>query len=353
MVGGMSDVIGRVEGEVGRITLNRQAALNALTLEMVEEVDALLSGWGDDPAVKLVVIDAAGGRAFCAGGDITSLYQCMKAQDFAQARRFFVSEYRLDQLIARYPKPVVAIMHGIVIGGGVGVSAHASHRIVTDRTVLVLPECSIGLIPDVGTSLLLARAPGRLGEYIGLTGLRLSGADCIAAGFADRLVPANKLGELVAALVAEGELAVIERFAVAPGASVLVEIADAIYAVFEAETPGEIVERLKASGAEWAETALESMAKASPMSVHCALRAIRQARVDGTIEAALGNEFRFVMRALEYGDFQEGVRAVVIDKDRKPVWRDAGLEAILPEAVAAMFAELGDSELNFDRSAEA
>lgn len=351
--GGMGDVIGRVEGRVGRITLDRQPALNALTLEMVDEIGALLSGWADDAAVALVVMDAAGGRAFCAGGDITSLYHCMKGQDFAQAQRFFTHEYRLDRLIARYPKPVVTLMHGIVIGGGVGVSAHASHRIVTDRTVLVLPECSIGLIPDVGTSLLLARAPGRMGECIGLTGSRLSGADCIAAGFADRFVPAEKLGVLTAALVAEADVAVIERFAVAPGESGLAANAEGIDAAFGADTAGEIVVRLAAVKAEWAEAAIEGIAKASPMSLACALWAIRQARAAGTIEAALGNEFRFVTRALAYGDFQEGIRAVVIDKDRKPVWRDSSVDAIAPEAVAGMFADLGDDELSFDRSADA
>lgn len=358
VVGGMSDVIGQIVGQVGRITLNRPAALNALTLEMAEEIDALLSGWANDPVVKIVVMDAAGGRAFCAGGDITNLYACMTSGDLAQARRFFVSEYRLDQLIARYPKPVVAIMHCLVIGGGVGVSAHASHRIVTDRTVLVLPECSIGLIPDVGTSLLLARAPGRMGEYIGLTGSRLSGADCVATGFADKVVPTERLGELVAALVTEADVAVIERFGVEPGPSALVENSGAIDAVFEADAPSAIVARLKASSAEWARAALEAIGKASPMSIHCALWAIRKARVDGTVESALGNEYRFVTRALEYGDFQEGIRAVVIDKDRKPVWRDAGLEVISPDLVAAMFDGLdgeamGDDELNFDRSASA
>ena len=349
----MSDVIGRIEGKVGRITLNRPQALNALTYEMVVETGALLSAWTDDPEVKLVVLDAAGGRSFCAGGDITNLYACMKSGDIGQARRFFVSEYRLDLMIARFAKPVVAMMHGIVIGGGVGVSAHASHRIVTERTVLVLPECSIGLIPDVGTSLLLGRAPGRLGEFIGLTGSRLGADDCIATGFADRFVPADKLGELTAALVAEADEAAIERFAVAPGPSGLVASADAIDAVFSADTPGEIVERLKASKEGWAEAALEGIAKAAPMSVHCAMAAIRQARADGSIEQALGDEFRFVMRALTYGDFQEGIRAVVIDKDRQPKWRDAGLDGVAPEAVAAMFAALGDDELNFDRSAEA
>lgn len=344
----MSDVIGRIEGKVGRITLDRQPALNALTLEMVDEIDALLSGWVLDPAVSIVVMDAAGGRAFCAGGDITSLYHCMKDKDFAQAQRFFTNEYRLDQLIARYPKPVVAIMHGIVIGGGVGISAHASHKIVTDRTVLVLPECSIGLIPDVGTSLLLGRAPGRMGEYIGLTGARLSGADCVAAGFGDKVVPGEKLGELVAALVAEADVAVIDRFTVTPQASVLVENGDAIAAAFEAETVSEIAARLTALKAEWADTALEAIGKASPLSLHCALWAIRRAREENTIEAALANEYRFVTRALERGDFQEGIRAVVIDKDRTPKWLDAGIDGIAPDVVEGMFAAI-DDELDFGR----
>jgi len=347
----MSDVIGRIEGRVGHITLDRQPALNALTLEMAEDIDTLLSDWAADPAVAIVLLDAAGGRAFCAGGDITELYRCMASNDVAQARRFFLTEYRLDRLIARYPKPVVAIMHGIVIGGGVGISAHASHRIVTEKTVLVLPECSIGLIPDVGTTLLLGKAPGRLGEFIGLTGQRLGAADCIAAGFADHAVPSAALSDLIAALVAEADVAVIARFAVTPDPSALIKNAAAINNAFEADTPLEIIERLKASPDDWASTALEAIVKASPLSIHCALWAIRQARTAGTIEAALTNEYRFAMRALTHGDFQEGIRAVVIDKDRKPVWRDAGLEAITPEATAEMFADLGDHELNFDRSA--
>lgn len=347
----MTDVIGRIEGQAGRMTLNRPQALNALTLDMADAMTAQLDAWAGEPAVKLVILDAAGGKAFCAGGDIQALYDAMTSGNLEPAQRFFTHEYRLDRLIAKYPKPVVALMHGIVIGGGVGISAHASHRIVTDRTLFVLPECSIGLIPDVGTTHLLARAPGRLGEYIGLTGSRLAAADCLTAGLADTYVSSERLGELVAALTATGDVAAIPPFASAAPASGLAAKTASISAVFDAATAVEIAARLGCSKAEWAPAALTAMRAAAPLSVHSALWAIRQARTEGTLEAALANEYRFAMRALTHGDFQEGIRAAVIDKDRKPVWRDNGLDAVASGEVAAMFAPLGAGELNHNRSA--
>ena len=202
MTGRMTSVNLRVEGQVGRITLDRPETLNALTLAMIEAIDRQLRVWADSPDVAMVMIDGAGRRSFCAGGDVQWLYARMQSGELSDASRFFRAEYRLNQLIATYPKPYVALMHGIVIGGGVGLSAHGSHRIVTDETLLALPECSIGLIPDVGTSWLLGRAPGRLGEYIGLTGLRLSGTDAIAAGFADYYIASGQLADLTAKIVA-------------------------------------------------------------------------------------------------------------------------------------------------------
>lgn len=345
----MNEVICRVEGEVGRLTLNRPDALNALTLGMVETMDTQLRAWAMDEAVKLVLIDAAGGRAFCAGGDVQQLYQCMLAGDLAPARTFFASEYELNRLIARYSKPVVAIMHGIVIGGGVGISAHAAHRIVTDRTLLALPECAIGLIPDVGTSLLLARAPGRLGEYIGLTGARLSGADAIFSGFADTYVPSDQLEGFVIALLDDPHPAMIDCLGWTPEASKLEGMTAEIERDFAPSNATDIAAKLVASTAPWAPAALKSMRQAAPLSIHCALRAIHTARATDTIEAALTNEYRFAMRALTHGDFQEGIRAAVIDKDRKPKWANADLGHVADPDIEAMFASLGADELNWNK----
>ena len=338
----------RIEGKVGRITLDRPEALNALTLAMIEVMDRQLRHWADDPGVAMVMIDGAGGRAFCAGGDIQWLYARMMAGELAEARRFFRAEYRLNQLIATYPKPYVALMHGIVIGGGVGVSAHGSHRIVTDKTLLALPECSIGLIPDVGTSCLLGRAPGYLGEYIGLTGLRLSGEDAIAAGFADRYVPSDRLADLITALIAEPTPATIGRFAQPPAPSKFAGMATEIERIFNVDSgtsPQGIEQGLAASSAAWAPAALRAIRQASPLSIHCAIAAIRDGRRFRAVDKALTLEYRFVYRALDQGDFAEGIRAAVIDKDRKPHWESASLDGIACDAVDAMFAPLGDNEL--------
>ena len=335
----------RIEGKVGRITLDRPEALNALTLAMIEAMDRQLRHWADDPGIAMVLIDGAGGRAFCAGGDIQWLYARMKAGDLAKARWFFRAEYRLNQLIATYPKPYVALMHGIVIGGGVGVSAHGSHRIVTDKTLLALPECSIGLIPDVGTSCLLGRAPGRLGEYIGLTGLRLSGADAIAAGFADRCVASDRLAGVMRDMIADAHPSVID-LAFAEGApSTLPDQLPEIDRVFGADTVPDIVARLRDSPADWAPAALRAMLAASPLSLNCALTAIRHGRRFNAVWKALTTEYRYVYRALEQGDFAEGIRAAVIDKDRKPRWRKPGIDQITQADVEAMLASLGEHEL--------
>ena len=347
--GGELGVRLRVEGNVGRISLDRPEALNALTLPMIEAMDRQLRIWADNPSVVMIMIEGAGGKAFCAGGDIAWLYAQMRSGDLDEARRFFRCEYRLNQLIATYPKPYVSLMHGIVIGGGVGVSAHGSHRIVTEKTLLVLPECSIGLIPDVGTSCLLGRAPGYLGEYIGLTGLRLNGADAIAARFADFFVPSSGLADLSSALIAEPTLPTIKRFAQAPEASQLTQIGAEIDTIFNIHGGGraEGIERgLAASSADWAPAALRAIRQASPLSIHCALVAIRHGRRFNLVWKALTVEYRFVYRALAQGDFAEGIRAAVIDKDRKPKWVHVSFDDVTDADIEAMFISLGEHELS-------
>jgi enoyl-CoA hydratase/carnithine racemase len=340
------DVRFAVEGVVGRITLDRPQALNALTFAMIEAMDAQLTAWARDPAIALVMIDGAGGKAFCAGGDIQLLYQAMRSGDLATARRFFEVEYRLNHRIATYPKPYVALMQGIVIGGGVGVSAHGSHRIVTDKTLLALPECSIGLIPDVGATHLLGHAPGRLGEYIGLTGLRLNGPDAVAAGLADVVVPAGDITSVVAEIVETGRLDVFDDIGRTPVTSKLDAMMPEIDAAFSADSVPEIADRLAASKADWAPAAHRAIQQACPLSLHCALVAIRAARDEPDVWDALRREYRFVWRALAQHDFAEGIRAAVIDKDRKPQWSRALLTGISADAVGAMLDGLGPDELN-------
>lgn len=336
----MADISIRVEGRAGRITLTRPQALNALNHAMARAIDAALAAWEDDPAVALVLIDGMGPRAFCAGGDLVETWREGKAKDFDATRRFWRDEYRMNARIARYCKPYVALMHGFTMGGGVGVSGHGSHRIVGETTQVAMPECSIGLIPDVGGTHLLSRAPGRLGEYLGLTSARMGPGDAIHAGFADAFVPEAAWPDLAADLVRRGDPGVIPVHPApeSPLAARQAEIDDA----FEAADLASIVARLEAS--DWGHVVLKGLRRNSPLSMAATLELVRAARRCPGIEKALRREFRFSWRAAEMGDLLEGIRAQVIDKDRNPTWRD-DLDRVRPEDVAAMLAPLGDDEL--------
>jgi enoyl-CoA hydratase/carnithine racemase len=320
------------------VTLNRPKSLNALTYEMASELEAALRRWATDASVAIVLVNAAGDRAFCAGGDIQDLYASGKAGDFDYGRRFWADEYRLNAFIANYPKPYVAIMDGIVMGGGVGVSAHGSHRVVTERTVLAMPECSIGLIPDVGASWRLAHAPGHVGDYVGLTGTRLGPGDAIYAGFADHFVSTTRLEEMKGTLVETGDAAAIADFAEAPTAGELAEHRRAIDAAFGRSDVLAIIAALEADGSGWAGKTLAALRRGSPLSVACAFEVIRRARQAARIEDALAMEYRFASRCMEHGDFLEGIRAAIIDKDRKPAWTHGRIEEVPPDGVAAMLA---------------
>lgn len=339
----MSDIHCRIEGCAGRVTLNRPQALNALTHDMCLTLEAALLAWRDDPAVSHVVVDGAGDRAFCAGGDITRLYQAGLDRDAEYGRRFWRDEYRLNALIHAYPKPYIAIMHGFVMGGGVGVAAHGSHRIVTDSTRLAMPECGIGLVPDVGGSLLLARAPGHLGECLGLTGHRMQAADCIHAGFADHYVAPDRIAELVTALTGGRDVAaVIAAVSEMPGDSVLASHQPAIDSVFGGADVPAIMAALDAD-----ETLANSfgrmaagLAAGSPIALAATLVLVRAVRRDPTMETALDLEYRFTHRSFAETDFIEGIRAAVIDKDHKPAWRHDHVADVPPALVNALLAPL-------------
>jgi enoyl-CoA hydratase len=346
------DVVVRAYGALRRITLNRPQALNAITLDMVVTMTALLRAWADDPAVGAVMLDGAGGRAFAAGGDIRALYDAAKSGDKKLPEKFWATEYRLNVLIARYPKPVIALMDGVVMGGGVGLSAHASHRIVTERSSVAMPEVAIGYFPDVGACFVLARAPGFTGTYLALTGARAAAADAIYCGLADLHIPAARLDELPAALAtARGTHDVkarLDKFSVPPAPGRLAAARLWIDRCYGADTVEEIFDRLARSDEQEARTALETMRKMSPTSLKITLRNIRSALSFEHVEQSFAQDYRVSLACVAEHDFIEGIRAAIVDKDRNPRWRPDTLEGVTPEIVERHFRPVGALELRFD-----
>jgi enoyl-CoA hydratase len=338
------EVLIRADGRVGRITLNRPEAINALTYSMVGAIWTALLSWKSESAIELVVLDGTGNRGFCAGGDIRALYNS-RLYGSAFVRAFLRNEYHLNALIHRYPKPIIAIQDGVVMGGGIGLSAHANHRIVTERSELAMPETGIGFIPDVGGTWLLAHAPGETGLYLGLTGVRMSAADAIYAGFANIMVPVSQIPRLIASLGATDHLdpvVVIQRFAGEPGASELAALRPMIDKDFASDRIDTIIEALGRSGQEWGSKNRAALDKSSPKALALTHAAIRRARHLGSLEEALNIEYRLACRLFEDGEFPEGVRALLIDKDQRPKWKPQRIEDVSPQLVAAYFSPMAD-----------
>ncbi|HEV7254206.1 MAG TPA: enoyl-CoA hydratase/isomerase family protein [Mesorhizobium sp.] len=328
-------IVGR-ENAVGVVRLNRPKALNALTLSMVRAVRAALEDFSGDPAVALVILEGAGERAFSAGGDIRTIHERGKIGD-GFAEKFWAEEYELDALIARFPKPVVAIMHGIVMGGGAGLAIHASHRIVTDSTRFAFPEVGIGFIPDVGASWLLPRAPGQTGRYLAFTGESVRAADVIRAGLSDTYVPASNLAALRADLLAlpagidAGQVsAVIDRHRVEPPAGLFAAYGAEIDAAFRQEAIEDILAALDDAGSEFAAKTIATIRSRSPTSLRLAAELLRLGRGAKSLEECLLREFHAACLTLKGHDFYEGVRAAVIDKDRNPRWSPPSLAEAPP-----------------------
>lgn len=342
------DISTRIEGCAGRITLQRAQALNALTYEMCLAVDEALRTWRDDPAVSVVLIEGDGDKAFSAGGDIVEMYETGTRGEFGYGRRFWRDEYRMNARIAAYPKPVVSFLQGFTMGGGVGLGCHGSHRIVGDTSQIAMPECGIGLIPDVGGTYLLARAPGRLGEYYGMTGARMGPGDAILTGFASHYMPEDMWTSAKADLIARGDIAALEaRCPPAPEAKIMPYRAE-IDVDFDHSKGSDVDAALTARDSAFAQNALKGLRRAAPLSAACALALIRSARGTGTLQTALKAEYRWTWRAASDGDFLEGIRAQVIDKDRTPHWQHGALADVSDAAVAAMMAPLGTDELTFE-----
>ncbi|MGW1431719.1 enoyl-CoA hydratase/isomerase family protein [Streptomyces sp. NPDC002431] len=336
------------EGRVRHITLNRPRALNALNHEMVARLDAALAEAAADDTVIAVLITGAGGRGLCAGGDIRSIYEDARAGGSASTE-FWRDEYRLNARIARFPKPYVAIMDGIVMGGGVGVSAHGDVRVVTENSRIAMPETGIGFVPDVGGTHLLGAAPGELGIHLALTADAVGAADALLCGLADHFVPSERLAPLVADLAgcdtAAGIEETVRRHAAPAPAGELAAHREWIDACYRADTVEEIVDRLDGSGIPAAKQAAQTILGKSPTALKATLSAVRRARGLGSLEAVLDQEYRTSCAAFTRPDLVEGVRAQIIDKDRTPRWNPATLAEVTDEDVASFFTPLGDREL--------
>lgn len=335
-----SDLLIECGDGIGRITLNRPKALNALTLEMTRSITRLLAEWSADDAIDLVLLRGAGDRAFCAGGDIREIYNAMLAGD-PWPIEFWREEYALNRQIAEYGKPIVAVMHGIVMGGGIGLSAHASHRIVTETTSIAMPETSIGFLPDVGGSYLLSRAPGETGTHLALTAGRVAAADAITLGLADIHLPTERLADLPQALrgchSAQHVRTKLEQLASPPKPGRLPEARAWIDAAYAADRVEEICVHLAERPEPEAQEALALIRANSPTSLKLALRALRKGRALHDLASCLAMEHNIVSHLTQSADFREGIRAAVIDKDRQPKWSPARLEDVSEAAVEDYF----------------
>ena len=337
-------------GPAGKILLDRPQALNALTLGMVRLMHPHLKAWSHDPTVSHVMIEAAGNRAFCAGGDIRALYLWGKA-DNPIAVRFYLEEYQLNTAIKRYPKPYIAVMNGITMGGGVGISVHGSHRIVTEKLAFAMPETGIGLFPDVGGTYFLPRCPGESGMYLALTGGRIGAADAIYAGIADYYVPSADIPVLVEALIHATDVDdIIRPFTRDAGVSELANTQSWIDESFGLASVEEIVADLEGGKADpehfdWARKTAQVIKTKSPLSQKIAFRQIRSGKTL-EFEECMKLEYRLAVRFMSGHDFYEGTRAIVIDKDLNPKWQHSSLEEVSDELVEQYFADLGAGELN-------
>jgi enoyl-CoA hydratase len=347
------DLVARVEGSAGVIRLNRPEAINAVTLEMFRGIDKALDRFEADPAVSVILLEGAGERGLCAGGDIRALWESSKVGgDLGEI--LWREEYILNARIKKFPKPYVAFMDAIVMGGGVGLSAHASHRVVTDRTKLAMPEVGLGSFPDVGGTYLLSRSPGEIGTFFGLTGQTMNGPDAIYAKFADALVPAAQLPALRAAMTKIGRGArpadatkLINGFATGEIISPVAARQATIDAFFAFDRMEDIIGALKRNGSEFAQSTLKVLGEKSPRGMVVTLKLLRLARRAHSLEECLVREYQAALEVFRSDDFREGVRAAIIDKDRRPKWAPAAIEDVTSEMVASYFGETSIKKLKF------
>lgn len=335
------DLLVRRDGVAGVISLNRPQAIHALTVEMDHAMTEALLAWKDEPEVQSVILDHAEGRGFCAGGDVALVRQSALTDGGERGRRFFFEEYQLNHLLFTYPKPIVAFIDGITMGGGVGISQPAKFRVATENTRLAMPETGIGLFPDVGGGWYLSRLPGRLGQFLALTGARLDGSECLWTGLATHYLPSEGLAE------AKGRIAhghdpaqVLAALAVTPPEPRIAGNAQAIARHFASDRFEDILASLEAEDSDWAAKELATLRTKSPQACKVALHQLAEAATLDSFEANMALEYRIAARVLMLPDFAEGVRAVLVDKDRSPIWNPATPEGVSDDLIASIFAPL-------------
>ncbi|WP_420404757.1 enoyl-CoA hydratase/isomerase family protein [Nisaea sp.] len=352
------DVRFDVRGGFGWITLDRQRALNALTLEVIRGMQKHLDGWAENPKVGAILVEGAGEKAFCAGGDVVAVRRSRleDGKDGAPTRfmlEFFGEEYRLNRTISEFPKPYVALMDGVTMGGGVGISVHGTFRVVTERTLFAMPETGIGLFPDVGGGWFLPRCPGEIGTYLALTGVPVKAADCLYAEAATHYVPSDKIDALrdaLADLPSGDELpdaiaAVLGKFSRSIGDAPLAEHREVIDACFKYDSVEEILAALREDGSAFAGKTADLLETRSPTSLKMTLELMRRGARCASLAEDLENEFALVQSFLAGTDFFEGVRALLVDKDRAPKWSPASLDAVGSEMIEAYFSGDGKAML--------
>ncbi|GGB22314.1 enoyl-CoA hydratase [Sphingomonas metalli] len=339
------ELIATVEGHTGRLRLNRPRALHALTVAMCEGVLAALEDWRGDDGVRAIILDHAEGRGFCAGGDIRLLAES-GAGDGSAARHFFATEYRMNHRLFTYAKPIVAVMDGVTMGGGVGIALPCRYRVATENTRLAMPETGIGLFPDVGGGWYLSRLPGRIGQYLALTGHRLDGAEAAALELATHYVPAARVEALKARIVAAPEdvAAALNALAEAPPAAPILQHRVAIDRLFASDTLEEVFAALAADGGEWATAQLATLRTKSPQTMKVSLRLLKDGARMASFADEMTQEYAVASRVVQRHDFLEGVRAVIVDKDNAPRWNPATPEGVSDHVIDQIFAPLPEDE---------
>jgi len=340
-----SDLITQIDGPVGRIRLNRLKALHALTTAMCESVLEALEAWRGDDSIRVVMIDHAEGRGFCAGGDIRMLAES-GAKDGAEARQFFHTEYRMNHRLFTYAKPIVAFMDGVTMGGGVGISQPARYRVATENTRLAMPETGIGLFPDVGGGWYLSRLPGRIGQYLALTGHRVNGAECSALGLATDYLLSDRLEGVKQWIIERpGEIeTILEGSSDVPDDGTIMSHQAEIDRLFASDTLEDIFAALEADGGDWAAEQLATLRTKSPQTMKVALRLLREGALMVDFAAEMRQEYAVGSRVVQRHDFLEGVRAVIVDKDHAPRWNPATPEDVTDHVIDQIFAPLPEDE---------
>lgn len=330
-----------IVNKVGLIKLNRPDSLNALTYEMIRKIEQTLDHWVTE-SIDFIILEAAGERAFCAGGDIADLYESGLKKNYTYSQAFWLDEYRLNEKIANYPKPIISFLQGFTMGGGVGLGCHVSHRIVSESSKIAMPECGIGLIPDVGGSFILAKAPIGIGEYLATTGYRMDADDAVFSGFSDYFIPQSDWKEVKAKLIKSRSISVLDEFIKDPPMGELKSKLKEISSIFSNDSLCAIIDNLEKRNSTFSTQTLKLIEKNSPLSVLCTFEIIKilRKKENLTIKDSLEYEYRFTYRAIECSDFVEGIRAQVIDKDRNPNWQHNHIRNVPREKVKTMLKPL-------------